>query len=224
VKGIAGSGGREAERSELRGLNAALAQATARLDNIEREYGARLDKLGEGVDPNSLSKFADIAARLDALERKAATPAAAAPEFTDVEARLDRLEKSAAAAPAPAPDLADLKTRLDRMEKRVAAAAADSAAPLSAAARRHSTPIARAQLPAPNETVRAGAPKPLLQDYAVEDVQDGIALVGGRYGQLQVAPGDFIPGAGRVLRIERRGGDWYVLTNNGVIAGGRAPY
>jgi len=60
-------------------------------------------------------------------------------------------------------------------------------------------------------------PKPLLRDYSVEDVQDGIALVDGRYGPQQVVPGDFIPGAGRVLRIERR---WFDVTSLGVIASG----
>ena len=33
-----------------------------------------------------------------------------------------------------------------------------------------------------------------------------------------------IPGAGRVLRIERQGGDWVVVTTLGVIAGGPGPY
>jgi len=66
-------------------------------------------------------------------------------------------------------------------------------------------------------------PKPLLRDYSVEDVRDGIAVVDGRYGPQQVAPGDFIPGAGRVLRIERRGGDWFVVTSLGVIASGPSP-
>jgi hypothetical protein len=223
-KGFAGSGGRDAERSELRDLRAALAEATTRLDQIEQEYGARLDKLGEGVDPNSSSKFAEVTARLDALEKEPAAPAATASELADVAARLDKLEKRSAIPAPPAPDIVDLKTRLDRLEKRAAVAAASSAAPLSAAGQKQSTLVARAQPPARNETARPAARTPLLQDYAVEDGEDGIAVIDSRFGAQQVAPGDFIPGAGRVLRIERRGGGWLVLTSNGVIAGGPAPY
>jgi hypothetical protein len=64
----------------------------------------------------------------------------------------------------------------------------------------------------------------LLQNYSVEDVRDGIAVVDSRFGSQQVAPGDFIPGAGRVLRIERRGEDWIVLTSLGIITGGAGAY
>ena len=51
-----------------------------------------------------------------------------------------------------------------------------------------------------------------------------MAVVDSRYGAQQVGPGVFIPGAGRVLRIERRNGDWFVVTSRGVIAGGQGPY
>ena len=76
---------------------------------------------------------------------------------------------------------------------------------------------------ASNETARPDNPGPLLQGYSVEDVRDGVAVVDSRYGPQEVARGDFIPGAGRVLRIEKRGGDWVVLTSRGVIASGPAP-
>ena len=84
--------------------------------------------------------------------------------------------------------------------------------------------MAKAQPPAPNGDPRSGAAKPVLRNYSVSDVQDGFAVVESRYGSQEVAPGDFIPGAGRVLRIERRGGDWYIVTSNGVIGRGSGPY
>jgi hypothetical protein len=83
--------------------------------------------------------------------------------------------------------------------------------------------MARAEPSAPNETGRSDSPGPLLGDYSVENVRDGIAVVDGRDGPQEVAPGDSIPGAGRVLRIEKRGRDWFVLTSRGVIASGPAP-
>ena len=47
---ITGQGAREEGRSSTRDPSAALTQLTDRLDQIEHEYGARLDKLGERVD------------------------------------------------------------------------------------------------------------------------------------------------------------------------------
>jgi hypothetical protein len=84
--------------------------------------------------------------------------------------------------------------------------------------------MARAEPPASNDRAGPDDPKPLLRNYSVEDVRFGIALVGSRHGSQQVAPGDTIPGAGRVLRIERQGGNWVVVTSLGIIASGPAPY
>ena len=94
LEAITGQSAREEERPAMRDLSAALTQLTVRLDQIEHEYGARLDKFSERVDQDSSSRFADIAARLDKLEKKAALPATPASEFADVVARLDKLEKN----------------------------------------------------------------------------------------------------------------------------------
>ena len=56
----------------MRDLSAALHELTGRLDQIEHEYGARLDKLSEHVAQDSSSRFADIAVRLDKLEKMTA--------------------------------------------------------------------------------------------------------------------------------------------------------
>jgi hypothetical protein len=181
-----------------------------------------LDKLSERVDQDS-SRFADIAARLDRLEKKAAAPATSASESADAAARLDKLEKKVAAAAAPASEIAGLTTRLAKLEKKAAVAGASSANPLPPAAPRPSPLMARAEPSVANEATGPGDPGPLLRDYSVEDVRDGVAVVGSRAGAQEVAPGDSIPGAGRVLRIEKRGGDWFVLTSRGVITSGPAP-
>ena len=220
---ITGQGAREEGRPAMRDPSAALTQLTVRLDQIEHEYGARLDKLGERVDQDSSSRFADIGARLDNLEKKAALPAPPVSESADVVARLDKLEKRVAVAAAPSSEIAGLTTRLNKLEKRAAVAGASSANPLPPAAPKQSPLMARADPSAPNESAGSDNPGPLLRDYSVEDARDGIAVVDSRSGPQEVAPGDFIPGAGRVLRIEKRGGDWFVLTSRGVIANGPAP-
>ena len=49
-------------------------------------------------------------------------------------------------------------------------------------------------------------PGPLLRDYSVQDARDGIAAVLiVAMVRKEVAPGDLIPGAGRVLRIRETG-------------------
>ena len=223
LEAITSQSGREEERSAMRDLSAALTQLTVRLDQIEHEHGARLDKLSERVDQDSSSRFADIAARLDKLEKRAALPATPASESADVVTRLDKLEKRVAVAAAPASEIAGLTTRLNKLEKRAAVAGASSANPLPPTAPKQSSLMARAEPSAPNETARSNNPGPLLSDYSVENVRDGIAVVDSRDGPQEVAPGDSIPGAGRVLRIEKQGGDWFVLTSRGVIASGPAP-
>ena len=242
---ITGQSAREEERSAMRDLSAALTQLTVRLDQIEHEYGARLDKLSERVGQDSSSRFADIAARLDKLEKKAALPATPASESADVVARLDKLEKRVAVAAAPASEIADAVARLDKFEKRAPSRlrrpqkllvsrqgstswrreppSRAQVRPIpSRLPRRNDRPF-KAEPSAPNETARSDNPGPLLRDYSVENVRDGIAVVNSRDGPQEVAPGDFIPGAGRVLRIEKQGGDWFVLTSRGVIASGPAP-
>jgi len=210
------------ERSATPDPSAALTQATVRLDRIEHDYGARLDQLSQR-DQDSSSRLADIAARLDKLETQAALPATPASESADIAARLDKLEKRVALATAPSSEIAGLTSRLNKLEKKTAFAGASSANPLPPAAPRQSPVMARREPAASNETARSEDRGPLLRDYAVENVRDGVAVVDSRYGQQEVAPGDSIPGAGRVLRIERRGGDWFVLTSRGLIASGPGP-
>ena len=224
LEAIMGQTAREDGRSATPDPSATLTQLTDRLDQIEHEYGARLDKLSERVDQDSSSRFADIAARLDKLEKKVALAAAPpASESADVVARLDKLEKKVAVAAAPSSEIAGLTTRLNKLEKRAVVAGASSANPLPPAAPKQSSLMARVDPSAPNESARSDNPAPLLRDYSVEDARDGIAVVDSRSGPQEVAPGDFIPGAGRVLRIEKRGDDWFVLTSRGVIGSGPAP-
>ena len=98
-----------------------------------------------------------------------------------------------------------------------------SASPLPPEAPKRSSNKAKPEPAASNEIAKADSPGPVLRDYGVEDVQGGMALVDGRYGPQQVAPGDLIQGAGRVLRIEKRGGEWVVVTSRGVITSGATP-
>jgi tetrahydromethanopterin S-methyltransferase subunit G len=210
---------RDEERSAIQAVSASLTQLTIHLDQFEHDYGARLDKFGERVDQDTSARFADVAARLDKLEQKAAAPTSSTGELAEVVARLDKLEKKVVSVQ-PASEITDITTRLDKLERRgIVGAPPSSAKPLLSASQRQSKPTARAEPSTSIQRARPSSPAPLLQNYTIEDVRDGIAVVDSRYGSQQVAPGDFIPDAGRVLRIERRGEDWIVLTSLGIISG-----
>jgi hypothetical protein len=160
-----------------RDFGASLTQLSARVDHIEKDQGARLDKLGDRIDHDSSARLADIVARLDKIEKKPA------PAVVAVAPQPAPPPKPAPPAP-PKPDPGVSYETTGSIEK----------------------------------------PRPRLHGYALEEVRDGFAIVDTRYGPQSVTAGDFIPGAGRVLRIERQGHDWLVVTTLGVISGDLGPY
>jgi hypothetical protein len=156
-----------------REFSGALAQLTQRVDKLDRDGSAKVDKLSEHIDHEASAATAGLSARIDKLEQKIAAP------------------------PQPA-----------------------------------ALPVGQAkQLPihpkfgsvSMDTTSSIERPKPLLRGYVVLDARDDIALVGGRYGEREVRQGDFLPGAGRVERIELRGDGWVVMTSEGLIASAEAP-
>jgi hypothetical protein len=168
----------KAESSATHDLSGALSQLATRVERVDHDQNARIDKLADRIDHDSAARIADLAARLDKLEKKAAAPVVAA----------------VPTPPPPAPP-------------------------------KPATVVAKADPAVSNETTGSiEKPKPPLRNYLLVDVQDGFAVVAGRDGPRQVAPGDFLPGAGRVQRIERRGRDWVVVTSEGVIVSDHAPF
>ena len=73
----------------------------------------------------------------------------------------------------------------------------------------------------------AGAAEPgkpqVITAWVVRDVYDGVALLEGRRGTLEVVPGVSIPGAGVVKSIDRRGSGWTVTTTKGLVAFAASP-
>ena len=60
-------------------------------------------------------------------------------------------------------------------------------------------------------------PPQRLRRFYVAEIHNGYAMIGGPGGNFVVGPGDLVPGGGRVLRIERRGRSWAVVTTEGQI-------
>jgi hypothetical protein len=68
-----------------------------------------------------------------------------------------------------------------------------------------------------------GAAKPAPQEpkkvehWFVREVVDGIAVLEGPSGLIEVSIGDLVPGLGRVEAISERDGTWVIATNKGAI-------
>ena len=151
----------------------------------------------------------DIAALRTAAEQSSK---AAAAQFGKLAERLDRAERAQAD---PVAKLAKISETLERLERRATTPPPPAALPAAAPAHNDVTgsvapPVAEAK------------PKPtILEDYIVRKVLDGVALVEGRRGIVEVEPGSNLPGAGRVEEIRRQDGRWVVVTSKGLIVPGR---
>jgi hypothetical protein len=186
----------EAQRGDISALREEIHALQAKLDS--------LDKRSDAAERGTLE------AKLNSLDRKIeANHADAANVAAQIEAKLEKNDKS-----------------MGRLE---AAISAKSLAPSTASndAKGSVKPTARVLGPAPAPAATAGgasvkaadAAKP-IGDYTLREVQDGIALVQGRAGGLyEVGPGDRLPGAGRVLAVEKIGQKWVVVTESGRIDG-----
>jgi hypothetical protein len=150
--------------ANTRDVGGAVGQLATRVDRLEKEQSARLDKLGDRIDRAAPARLADVTARLDRLEGKAVAVAPAKPSPT--------LKSSAGKA---SPGISYETTgSIDR------------------------------------------AP-PRLRGFYLSEIHNGYAMIDSPAGEFAVAPGDIVPGGGRVLRIERRGRDWAVVTTQGRI-------
>jgi hypothetical protein len=208
-----------AERaSETESLAQTVRSLKVRLDAIDAaKSGEELSDLRRSVgDMKSTSvsarefnsALAQLSQRVDKLDNEATTK---------VDKLNERVDHDTSAL------TNELTSRVDKLEKKIVP-------PLPIPPQ----PVLAAQPPVPVE-VKSGAnvsmettasierPRPLLRGYIVLDARGDVALIGGRFGEQEVRRGDFLPGAGRVERIELRGGRWTVLTSEGLIASADFP-
>jgi hypothetical protein len=115
---------------------------------------------------------------------------------------------------------AGLSTRMDKLEQKIA----PPPAPPQVTQAKQSPARPKFDNVAMDRTSSIERPRPLLRGYVVLDARDDMALVGGRYGEREVRQGDYLPGAGRVERIELGGNGWVVTTSEGLIASADFPH
>jgi len=217
----------EAERGDIRALREEIRALQAKLDS--------LDKRSDAPERGTLE------AKLNSLDRKIeANHVDAANVAVQIAARLEKNDKSmerleaaiSANSSVPATANDDAKGGVKPAPKVAAptpAAAISAKSPVPSTASNDAKgsvkPAAKVAAPAPAATAgganvkAADAARP-IGDYTVREVQDGIALVQGRAGGLyEVGPGDRLPGAGKVLGVEKIGQKWVVVTESGRIDG-----
>lgn len=125
-------------------------------------------------------------------------------ELAELQAIKANLETAARGTTSQIAKIAD---RLDRLDQRTASA-----------------PDTTGTIPA--SAAPAGEPAKLtdriLENWIVQDVQNGRALVESRSGGIfDVGAGSVLPGVGRVETIKRQDGQWIVITERGLITSGR---
>jgi hypothetical protein len=167
------------------------------------QLSGKIDKLDRDPTP----RLAEISARLDKLDRNDKEPS---PKLAEITQRLDQLKADTGGRD----KLADITARLDRIERSISSPVPTGT--IAAAAKPAPVPV-----PAPSpaaDSKPAVAKVATIDGWLLRDVYDGVALVEGRGGGLrEVSPGQFIPGAGEIRSIEKRGRSWVVVTSRGLI-------
>jgi len=189
----------EANRAQT---NTAIIEFSAKVDALDRDSAARMVFAARDASVRFEKQDRDIAARLGEVDRFVARTSERiqkleqrSEDAVSVEAPTTAVSAPAARAPAPVP-----RQRPQMLLPPLAIPA--------------ETTLVPAQLPR-----SLGAARIPTYGYVLRDVREGVAVLEGRSGLREVAPGDVIPGAGRVRAIERRGQEWVVVTSIGVIDG-----
>lgn len=69
---------------------------------------------------------------------------------------------------------------------------------------------------------KAATKNPVVEGWSLRKVYGSdAALVEGRYGVVEIEPGDVVPGLGRIQEIRRQDGRWVVVTSRGLVVSSR---
>ena len=130
--------------------------------------------------------------------------------LAQLSAKLEKLQREEK-APQPIAEHKPERQQLDTMSTASLPPAGAKAMP---------TPPAKPTTPAsarPEDMAATEKPQ-AIAGWVVREVYQGVALIEGRRGQMEVVPGVSIPGAGTVKTIERHNGTWTVTTTKGQFA------
>jgi hypothetical protein len=199
VQGFAGPANDTGVSSaDIARLHQELAALKSGTDTSRETAGAQLAKLTE---------------RLDRAERAQREPAAKLAKLTETVDRLER--RSTTTFTTAAASSAGLATPPSIAAPSTVAAAGDVTGSIPTPTPR---PLPQGEARQLSQGEPSALPKPpVVEGWTLRNVYDGIALVQGRFGLIEVEPGDVIPGVGRIDTIRRQDGRWVVVTSKGLI-------
>lgn len=166
------------------------------------------------------AEVADLRAAV-AREQDAARAAEVAKRLDQLAAHLDKVKAETSGA------LAQLAAKIEPLRQETAArlqAVVERLEHRGEAASATKPPEPAAEARAGNGLGEVARQPPVIRGWVVRDVYDGLALVEGADGPVEVAPGELLPGAGRVKSIERGRKGWIVVTSRGVIDSARGRF
>ena len=198
----------------LIGATAVAAQMHAvRIANLQQSethaLAHRLDAIGASLQSLDANRpdLAGVKKSLADLKANAASAHELGGAVAQLTARVERLEK-------------DQTSRLDKLDKESAQQLAGIAQRLEKLESKSTPPAASKPAPAVSMETTGSIEKTKapLRNLYLSEIHNGYAMIDSPQGEFAVAPGDMVPGGGRVLRIERHGRDWVVVTTLGQIA------
>lgn len=65
----------------------------------------------------------------------------------------------------------------------------------------------------------ANASRPIIEGWHIRRVYDGVAVLEGKSGVIEISPGQDIPTLGRIQDISNDSGRWQVITSKGIVVG-----
>jgi hypothetical protein len=189
---------------------------------VSMQHFANNAVLASADDAGPASSLGTSVARIDAdvVALKAGiehTSKMGMSQFNKTSDRLDKLEKAQTESTAK---LARLNEGVEKLHVTPPATPVAAAAP-------QTTPKEVTGSITPNTASAQAAPKveakadvgrlPTLDNWALQDVNRGGALIEGRQGLFEVYAGDVVPGLGRIDAVRRQDGRWVVVTSKGLI-------
>jgi hypothetical protein len=118
-------------------------------------------------------------------------------QFARLTERIDKVERAE-----PATKIAKINETLERLDRRTR-----DLPDLAPVPERIAAPVPIKEIPRVS----------VVPGWVVRSVYDGMALIQGRIGLIEVEVGDPLPGGGRVEAIRRQDGRWVVVTSKGLI-------
>jgi hypothetical protein len=211
---------------------------TRHLTDEIRALKKELDGLRSSVAQNSSQEeMRTLKKSVDSLRNGLeGTKSEVSASLAQLSAKLDKAQHDPA-------KLREISDRLDHIEHPASLTTASITPPQEPAVKPVQAPVplppTKAQSPSPSQTMAAkpgaqaqtnvpataASPAPeksqLIANWVVRDVYDGIALVEGPHGSVEVIEGETIPGVGTVKSIEKRGSGWIVVTSRGLVDSAR---